>query len=255
MQDYHTVENRLGGIGLVELVVPVGRSLGPGTLHDLKEVEDRIGQIKVTDPAAIAQVLSLATVLDPDGKLAALPAANQERLLADKLDLIKASPQEELLHSFWNVEAGKTRILIRMKEQMPAPDKSRIFREATAAAIAKFGPTSYLTGLSFLMTRTTEAIIATQWGTFLWSAFGILAMLTLAFRSVILAFLAIIPTLLSVALVLGLMGWFRIKLDMATALVASVAWGCRSTTRFIASSSSIVSASGDSGNACLRVTA
>ena len=37
--------------------------------------------------------------------------------------------------------------------------------------------------------------------------------------------LAILPTLLSVALVLGLMGWLGIKLDMATALVASVALG------------------------------
>jgi uncharacterized protein len=225
VKDYHTVESKLGGIGLVELVVPVGPSLSPRTLHDLKEVEDQIGQIKVTDPQAIAQVLSLATVLDPDGKLAALPAPGQDRLLADKLELIAASPQRELLQSFWNADAGQTRILIRLKEQMPAPDKSRIFRESTAAAAAKFGPSSYLTGLSFLMTRTTEAIIATQWGTFLWSAAGILLMLTLAFRSLILAFLAIMPTLLSVALVLGLMGWLKIKLDMATALVASVTLG------------------------------
>ena len=115
--------------------------------------------------------------------------------------------------------------MIRLKEQMPAPDKSRIFREATAAAVDTFGPSSYLTGLSFLMTRTTEAIISTQWVTFLWSAGGILLMLTLAFRSVVLALLAILPTLLSVALVLGLMGWLKIQLDMATALVASVALG------------------------------
>ena len=115
--------------------------------------------------------------------------------------------------------------MIRLKEQQPAPDKSRIFREATAAAAETFGPSSYLTGLSFLMTRTTEAIIATQWGTFLWSAIGILLMLTLAFRSLVLAVLAILPTLLSVALVLGLMGWLKIQLDMATALVASVALG------------------------------
>ncbi len=86
--------------------------------------------------------------------------------------------------------------MIRLKEQQPAPDKTRIFREATAAAAETFGPSSYLTGLSFLMTRTTEAIIATQWGTFLWSAIGILLMLTLAFRSVVLAVLAILPTLL-----------------------------------------------------------
>jgi uncharacterized protein len=34
-----------------------------------------------------------------------------------------------------------------------------------------------------------------------------------------------LPTLLAVGLVLGLMGWLGIKLDMATALVASVALG------------------------------
>ncbi len=76
------------------------------------------------------------------------------------------------------------------------------------------------------MTRTTQAIIATQWGTFLWSAIGILLMLTLAFRSIV-AGRAGDPAdhCLSVALVLGLMGWLGIKLDMATALVASVALG------------------------------
>jgi predicted RND superfamily exporter protein len=225
VKDYNTVESKLGGIGLVELVVPVGKALSPASLHDLEVVANRIHAIDVGDPHAIAQVLSLATVLDPDGRLAALPKDGQERTLADKLELIAASPQDELLRSFWNADTGQTRILIRMKEQMPAPDKSRIFREATVAGAQVFGPTTFLTGLSFLMTRTTEAIISTQWRTFLWSAFGILLMLTLAFRSVVLALLAIMPTLLSVALVLGLMGWLRIQLDMATALVASVALG------------------------------
>ena len=56
------------------------------------------------------------------------------------------------------------------------------------------------------MTRTTQGVIATQWATFFWSALGILIMLTLAFRSLVLALLAIMPTMLSVALVLGLDG-------------------------------------------------
>jgi hypothetical protein len=164
-------------------------------------------------------------LLDPDGRLCALPGDRPEKLIADKLDLIAASPQSGLLRSFWNAETGESRLLIRLKEQQSAPDKMKIFRLATEAAAQHFGPTSYLTGLSLLMTRTTQAIIATQWGTFLWSAIGILIMLTLAFRSVSLAVLAIMPTLLSVVLVLGLMGWLKIKLDMATALVASVALG------------------------------
>jgi predicted RND superfamily exporter protein len=223
--DYHKVESTLGGIGVVELVVPVGHTIKARTLAQLKAVEDRIRGIRVADPQAVAQVLSLATVLDPDGRVCALPGDRPDQLIADKLDLIAASPQSELLRSFWNAETGESRFLIRLKEQQSAPDKTKIFRLATEAAAVEFGPTSYLAGLSLLMTRTTQAIIATQWGTFLWSAIGILIMLTLAFRSLSLAVLAILPTLLSVVLVLGLMGWLNIKLDMATALVASVALG------------------------------
>jgi predicted RND superfamily exporter protein len=191
----------------------------------LRGVEERIRKIPVADPKEAPQVLSLATVLDPDGRLAALPRDRQDRLIADKLELIAATPENDLLQSFWNAETGDTRFLIRLSEQQSAPEKARVFRAATDAARATFGPTSYLTGLSFLMTRTTEAIIATQWGTFLWSAIGILLMLTIAFRSFVLALLAILPTMLSVAFVLGLMGWLNIQLDMGTALVASVALG------------------------------
>jgi predicted RND superfamily exporter protein len=225
VRDYHSVESRLGGIGVVDLVVPVEGPITPATLAKFKEVEGRIEGIRVSDPEAIAQVLSLATVLDPDRRLAELPADRGARLVADKLSLIAASPQSDLLRGFWNPEAKQSRLLIRLKEQQPAPDKARIFRLATDAAAAEFGSSSYLTGLSFLMTRTTQAVIATQWGTFLWSALGIMLMLTLAFRSPVLAVLAIMPTLLAVALVLGLMGWLGIRLDMATALVASVALG------------------------------
>lgn len=225
VRDYFTVESRLGGIGVVDLVVPVEGGLTPETIARLERVEERIRAIRVTDPQAVAQVLSLATVLDPDGRLAALPADRGARLLTDKLGLIAASPQNDLLRGFWNAEARQSRLLIRLKEQQPAQDKTRIFRLASEAAAAEFGPGGDLTGLSFLMTRTTEAVIATQWGTFFWSALGILVMLALAFRSPVLAVLALVPTLLAVALVLGLMGWLGIKLDMATALVASVALG------------------------------
>jgi predicted RND superfamily exporter protein len=225
VHDYHAVESKLGGIGLVELVVPAGQSLSPPVVHDLKRVEEKIRGIQVGDPQAIAGVLSLGTLLDPDNTLARLPTERQSALLADKLDLIAASPQSGMLRSFWNPQTGQARVLIRLKERQPAPDKTRIFRDTTRAAAARFGASCYLTGLSFLMTRTTVAIIATQWGTFLWSAIGILLMLTIAFRSAILAVLAIVPTLLSVVFVLGLMGWLRIQLDMATALVASVALG------------------------------
>jgi predicted RND superfamily exporter protein len=225
VQDYRMVESKLGGIGLVEIVVPVGSTISPPALAQLGDVERWVAAIRVPDRRAIGQVLSMATILDPDGRIAPLPQSAQARILTNKIELIGLSPQAHLLRSFWNPETGDARVLVRLLEQQPAPTKTRIFREAVDAAREVFGPTAFLTGLSYLMTRTTEGVIATQWGTFLWSAVGILLMLTLAFRSLVLAILAILPTMLSVALVLGLMGWLSIKLDMATALVASVALG------------------------------
>ena len=120
--------------------MPVGRSITAHTLAKLKAVEDRIRGIRVADPEGVAGVLSLATVLDPDGRLAALPGDRPDQLIADKLELIAASPQSELLRSFWNAETGESRLLIRLKEQQSAPDKKKIFRLATEAAAERFRP-------------------------------------------------------------------------------------------------------------------
>ena len=224
VQDYQKVESRLGGIGVVELIVPASGPVTPATLEKYRSVERGLVEARGDRPKA-DYVLSLATVLDPDRRISALPEASASRILATKLELIAASPQAELLRGFLNPGAKQARILVRLVEQQESPAKSAIFAEATDLATRAFGPESYLTGLSFLMTRTTQGVIKTQWTTFFWSVAGILLMLTIAFRGPVLAALAILPTLLSVALVLGLMGWLGIKLDMATALVASVALG------------------------------
>ncbi|WP_337173402.1 MMPL family transporter [Paludisphaera sp.] len=225
VRDYKAVESKLGGIGVVDLVVPLASGLDADAVAGLARVEEAIRGLAPERPGAVGRVLSLATVLDPDGRIAALDAEARARVLAGKLDLIAASPQAELMDTFWNPEAKEARIVVRLLEQQPADVKTAIFRSAEAAARAEFGPEAGLTGLSYLMTKTTEGVVATQWGTFAWSAFGILAMLALAFRNLKLAVLALLPTLISVALVLGLMGWMSIKLDIATALVASVALG------------------------------
>jgi uncharacterized protein len=225
VRDYNDVESRLGGIGLVEMIVPIDKVHDLPALARFHKVEARVRSIRINGAAAVAHVLSLATVLDPDGRVSALEPEAASWLLGAKLDLIALTPQAELLNGFWNARTREARVLVRMREQQPASDKEAIFEQALTAAKTTFGASSYLTGLSFLMTKTTEAVIRTQWSTFAWSALGIILMLTLALRSPLMALLAIMPTMLSVALVLGLMGWLGVKLDMATALVASVALG------------------------------
>lgn len=227
LQDYHNVENRLGGIGLVSVVVPVESTIDMPALERFRELDRRIDAIGEGAPGIdpIARVISLATVLDPQGKLAALPADRAEEALAMKLELITASPQGTLLRSFWNAEQGWARTVVRIPEQQPAVLKGQSIERIGLEASGLLGESVYVTGMSYLLTQTTRGVMSTQWTAFAWALGGILLMMTLAFRRLSLALLAIFPSLLAVGLVLGLMGWQGIKLDLATALIASVALG------------------------------
>jgi predicted RND superfamily exporter protein len=225
VKDYRRIESRLGGIGVVSVVVPQAETLDMAALKRFGELERAIVGTQGRGVGRVTSALSLGAVLDPEGRLAALPAEKADHALKAKLDLIAAAPQGALLDSFWNRRQGWARVMVRVPEQQEAAAKEAAFLAALDAARGRFGPSSYLTGLSFLLTRTTRGVMATSWSTFLWAIGSILLMLALAYRGAGLAVLAILPSLLAVALVLGLMGWLGIKLDIATALVASVALG------------------------------
>jgi predicted RND superfamily exporter protein len=226
VRDYFRVESRLGGIGLVGVVVPVGQELDPAMLEKFRAMDGAIASIPgAGGEPAVNNILSLHKVIDPEDRMAGLPDDRRKWLLETKLDLVASSPQASLLRNFYNPEAGRARTLVRLREQQPSPAKERTFDAALAAGRDQFGPEAELTGLSKLLTETTRGVVETQWTTFGWAALGLLIALTLAFRDPVLAMLALLPTLLAVGLVLGLMGWLGLKLDIATALVASVALG------------------------------
>ncbi len=238
VQDYNFTEARLGGIGVVSLVLPAATAVSPGSITAARALGAKIAGLERDGVASVANVVSLATVLDPEGKITALPPDEAAEVLRRKVELIDRSPQGSLLGGFWSRPGGGRpesavgweRLVIRVPEAQPALAKEQTFRAALALAAAEPAfqtpeRPAYITGLSYLLTQTTRGVIESSWVTFLWSAAGILLMLTIAFRGPGLAALAILPTLLAVALVLGLSGWLGIKLDVATALVASVALG------------------------------
>ncbi len=226
LKDYHFVESRLGGIGLFVLGVPLKGGLNPKNLEKLEQFQAKLAESAKADPALqFTSVLSASTVLDPDKKLAKETPERRSEMLSAKLDLISGSSQADLMKGFWNSKLGMARIMIRIPEQQFAHHKEAEFRTALVSARELFGPESYLTGLSFLMMRTARSVVSTQWSTTTASVLGIVLMLALALRDPRLALLAMLPSLLAIVFVLGLMGWTGIKLDIATALVASVALG------------------------------
>ncbi len=222
VSDYGYVEKRLDGIGQVSIVVPAPAQLDAPTMARFSEVTKRL---EALGSDRIVKVLSVATVMDPEGEWARLPAEKQNKLLTTKTDLIAASPQAGAVRQFWNGPAGFARFVVRVPESSPNQEKIDTFLQSQKIAAEVFGPGVEITGLSLLMSQIARSVINTQWTTFLISSVSILVMLSLAFRRISMALLAMLPTLLSVGLVLGLMGWRGFKLDMGTALVASVALG------------------------------
>ena len=139
VRDYQAIESRLGGIGVVELIVP---SSGPITSKRAWSNSGRWNGacVEGSSPGPRASyVLSLATVLDPDRRISALPEPSASRILATKLGLIAASPQAELLRRIPEPRSQEARILVRLVEQQPAPDKSAIFARASGLSREAFG--------------------------------------------------------------------------------------------------------------------
>ncbi|MGI9205033.1 MAG: efflux RND transporter permease subunit, partial [Woeseiaceae bacterium] len=82
-----------------------------------------------------------------------------------------------------------------------------------------------LSGMLVLYNNMLQSLFRSQILTLGAVFLAIMAMFLILFRSLKTAVVAVIPNLLSAALVLGLMGWFRIPLDLMTITIAAITVG------------------------------
>jgi uncharacterized protein len=68
-------------------------------------------------------------------------------------------------------------------------------------------------------------MLSDQWITFSVAVVSIFFMLSLSFRSIGLGLIAMVPNVSPILIVIGTMGWLGLKLNMATAMLASVSMG------------------------------
>ncbi len=83
----------------------------------------------------------------------------------------------------------------------------------------------YVTGSVPLYTRGQKQLFSSMLQSFGTAFFAISLLIGLLLRSVKLGFVAMVPNLLPVVLVLAVMGWFSIPLSVATITVASIVFG------------------------------
>jgi predicted RND superfamily exporter protein len=136
----------------------------------------------------------------------------------------------DFVREYCNDKFTRTRILVRMKETDPKLNRKEILGRLAAHLDslkdgALKGVEARPTGVFLLYANMLDTYWPNTKKTFLYATVAIWLMLTILFRSPILALLVILPEILPVFLVLGVMGFTGIALDMVTVIIASVALG------------------------------
>ena len=116
------------------------------------------------------------------------------------------------------------RILLRARERQRSDSKLGLITEVEKLARKEF-PDAKATGLFVLLTFLIDSLLRDQLVSFALAAVGIGTMMTIAFRSLWIGLISLVPNLFPIVLVIGTMGWVGLPINMATAMIASVSMG------------------------------
>jgi predicted RND superfamily exporter protein len=233
VQAIEFVEEHLGGAGNWEVSFPAPESLG-----DDADTEKFLGRVR----HFASQLCELRTG-GPDSD----PDLTKVTAITDGIDVVPAelfgksialtrrmyylsNLQPEFVPSLYNGEQHRMRIVLRARERQPSGAKERLIKMVEDLANREFPAESpdqraKATGLFVLLTYIVESLLGDQWACFFWGAVGIIAMMTIAYRSLRIGLIALVPNLLPIVLVVGTMGWLDLPINIGTAMISSVSMG------------------------------
>jgi predicted RND superfamily exporter protein len=232
---YNFVEKRLGGAGVIDVILPAPKQLDNRYLKRVHQFEEEIRNLEFKSKngereRALSKVISLADVL----------AATENAKGIGWLPLaLRLQGMERLMPSLFASLYTKTpdkngdyfyRVMLRASQRPSAKQKQWLVDEIQSAAERSFpveenhqGPET--TGFYILLSRLVQSILRDQYWSFALAIIGIALVMTISFRSIPLAAIAMVPNLLPILVVMGTLGWLGIKLNMGAAMIAAVSLG------------------------------
>jgi predicted RND superfamily exporter protein len=211
------IEQNLGGAGTWEVNFPAPKTLTPQYLDRVRGFADDLRGLKIGKEKPLTKVIAITDGLD------LLPNNMRTGDVSKDLALI-GRLQPEFVPSLYNAEHGRMRIVLRSWERRQAEEKRRVIEAVEAAAAKRFdGPDA--TGLFVLLTYVIESLMQSQYVSFGLASGAIFAMMLLAFRRILLSLVALLPSALPIAMLLGGMGMLGIPVNIGTAMIASVSIG------------------------------
>lgn len=241
VKSFDFLRERIEGINALDVIftVPADASVPmEETLGRLRELQRELE----LNPR-VAQTLSVAEILDmmpgksaeipdedsppPEGRrnrwLPTLPSFQLNISDSTKLATIERF-EPGLVGKLWNRNAQAFRVIVQVGHAPGSQEKLAVV-ETIEQISRKHFPDAQVTGIYVMMVYLVQHLLADQWTTFGLSLALILITMSWAFRSLTLAVLALIPNVAPIVLVVGAMGWWGLKMNMASAMIASVSLG------------------------------
>ncbi len=233
---YDFVEDRLGGAGIGDVIVSSPETLDAAFLErayrlgrTFEKSDVLFGRGSVTRTFSLADVLFDLSPVELHDK----PSWFQVSLVRSGLLAMRGWMPE-----FYDALYGRDpldgkfyyRFMLRVRERQGAEQKRLVLAELERLSRQEF-PDAQVTGYFVLLTHLVDSVLKDQWRTAAVALLGIALLMTVAFRSVTLALIALVPNTLPVLVVMGVMGWLSVwlwpelKMNMGTAMIAAVSLG------------------------------
>jgi predicted RND superfamily exporter protein len=224
---YIFVEERLGGVGTMELEFSAPDGLTPELADRLRNLETRLretpnltkalGLVDVLDFFDVGVTVTFSRWMGPRAGLASkLWVLNQQR--------------PDLVPLFWNEKEKQMRVMLRAREQASSAVKNDLI-----ATVERMGrevldqPNApahvRVTGMYPLLNHLVSGLMSDQLNTLLCATAAVFSIMCIALRSIRLAIVGLIPKIGPILMVLGAMGWLGVPIDMGTPMIASVSIG------------------------------
>jgi predicted RND superfamily exporter protein len=237
VRSYQMIETQLGGAGVLDVILPAPERLDWQFLQQVGQLEEQLRRQVAVPIGADGEVSRLTKVISlADAVQAAIPAEVAQVTPAPLLDAMAASAiavMRTRMPEFFRALHGEDprqpgqhylRIMMRAHERQPSEAKRELIQQVERISRSAF-PEAEVTGLFVLLTRLIDSVLRDQWLTFGLAAIGVACMMTLAFRSIRLALVALIPNTAPILIVLGMMGWLGLRINLGAAMIAAVSMG------------------------------
>ena len=252
VQSLQFIESNLGPAGSWDIAFDVPDPITNEFLDSTRELSDRLKQL--SDEGIELDVLSLNDGID-------IPPRFGSPMKRLKTFMDRQGP---LVETFYNPDRHRMRIVLRSREQQPtqlklqqiqrvrdvvadhfdklhaidterayaAPDAS----DTTEVRAEKTPPTFSATasGLFVLMAHIIDSLLSDQIRSFAWASFGTVICMAIAFRSLRIGLISLVPNVFPIALVTGSLGLLDVPVNIGTAMIASVAMGFTCSVHYIA---------------------